>query len=57
MATYDYKCEACDVTTQVAYPINENPVITCETCKAEMNKVFSAPQVTFRGGGWGKDAR
>jgi putative FmdB family regulatory protein len=57
MATYDYKCDKCDVTTQVAYPINENPVITCEACKSEMSKVFSAPQVTFKGGGWGKDAR
>jgi putative FmdB family regulatory protein len=57
MATYDYRCEKCDITKQVAYPINEDPVIICDDCTLEMNKVFSAPQITFRGGGWGKDAR
>ncbi len=57
MATYNYKCPKCEVTKEVAYPITESPVIMCETCESEMNKVFSAPQVTFKGGGWGKDAR
>lgn len=57
MATYSYTCPTCQIVKDVAYPITESPIIVCEACNTEMKKIFSAPQVTFKGGGWGKDAR
>jgi putative FmdB family regulatory protein len=57
MATYDYKCRKCEGTQTVQHPINDDPTILCAKCESKMVRVLSAPQVTFKGGGWGKDAR
>jgi putative FmdB family regulatory protein len=57
MATYSYKCRECEEEQTVQHPINDSPTILCAKCNAKMVKVFSAPQLQFRGGGWGKDAR
>jgi len=55
--TYQYKCSSCEETKSVIYGITEEaPSVPC-ACGAEMKKVFSSPPVTFKGGGWGKDAR
>jgi putative FmdB family regulatory protein len=53
MATYDYKCPKCQVILEIAHPINEKPELKCETCQSVLNKVYSAPSVTFKGNGWG----
>jgi predicted nucleic acid-binding Zn ribbon protein len=37
--------------------MDETPELYCIKCRVVMNKTFSAPQVNFKGGGWGKDAR
>lgn len=57
MATYSYKCRECEEEQTVQHPINDSPTILCSKCNGKMVKVFSAPQLQFRGGGWGKDAR
>lgn len=53
MALYDYKCPDCKQIHTVEHSVNETPLIECEACNLIMNKVFSAPTVTFKGGGWG----
>lgn len=57
MAAYTYKCPLCQGTKDVSHSIMESPTFQCENCKVDLIKVFSAPQVAFKGGGWGKDAR
>lgn len=53
MALYDYKCPECHIIHTVEHGIDEVPIIECKLCKKPMRKVFSAPTVTFKGGGWG----
>lgn len=57
MATYTYKCPTCQAVQDISHSITETPELTCDNCKVSLIKVFSAPQVSFKGGGWGKDAR
>jgi putative FmdB family regulatory protein len=57
MAAYTYKCPLCSSQKDVSHSINEAPTYQCDNCKVDLIKVFSAPQVAFKGGGWGKDAR
>ena len=57
MAAYTYKCPLCQSIKDVSHSITESPKFECENCKVDLIKVFSAPQVSFKGGGWGKDAR
>ena len=57
MPTYNFICPSCKETKDITYSITEDaPSVLC-ACGTEMKKTFSAPQVTFKGGGWGKDAR
>jgi putative FmdB family regulatory protein len=57
MPTYQYKCPSCEEIKSVIYGITEEaPSVSC-ACGAEMKKIFSSPQVAFKGIGWGKDAR
>ncbi len=57
MPAYDYKCPDCNATTTVVRGISEKeakPI--CITCAREMGRVYdSAPAITFKGTGWGKD--
>jgi putative FmdB family regulatory protein len=56
MPVYDFKCSECGLLAEIVASIDETPVVTCPDCDLLMGKVFSAPVVTFKGEGWGKDA-
>lgn len=56
MALYDYKCVGCDTTVAISHPISDTPEIICADCQGIRIKVFSAPAVSFKGGGWGHQA-
>jgi putative FmdB family regulatory protein len=57
MPAYDYRCSTCDASTTVVRAISDTearPI--CITCAKEMGRVYdSAPAITFKGNGWGKD--
>jgi putative FmdB family regulatory protein len=56
MATYYYKCNTCEASASVSNPISEeSKVPKCLECNKNMERVFSAPAVTFKGSGWGSD--
>lgn len=57
MPAYDYKCPDCGAIMHAQHGFDETPELFCIKCKVAMKKSFSAPQVSFKGGGWGKDAR
>lgn len=54
---YDYKCPDCNKTTTVVRAMNdEEAKPICITCATEMARSYdSAPAITFKGTGWGKD--
>lgn len=54
MPVYDFACD-CGKQQSVTIGISENiKAIVCE-CGEQMKRVYSAPAVTFKGTGWGKD--
>jgi putative FmdB family regulatory protein len=56
MAMYTYKCPLCQAQQTISHPITDDPVYKCDNCKVDLIKVFSAPPITFKGGGWGHQA-
>ena len=57
MPLYTYKCVPCDVKQTIDHGMHDDPEILCETCKSKMIKIPGVGAVSFRGTGWGKDAR
>lgn len=57
MPIYTYKCMECDIKQSVDHGMNDSPEILCEKCKNPMKKIPGLGAVSFRGTGWGKDAR
>ena len=57
MPAYDYKCNDCDNTITIIRAITDDehtPI--CAHCARLMGRVYdSAPAITFKGNGWGKD--
>jgi putative FmdB family regulatory protein len=56
MATYDYFCPLCQAKTVITRPIASSAgKPQCLNCQIDLIRSFTAPGVTFRGTGWGKD--
>jgi len=53
MATYDYRCEICEVEKEINKPMSEafNQEL-CPNCGSEMDKQMSAPAFHLKGTGW-----
>ena len=53
---YDYKCSKCSSTLSVERSIHEEASTPlCFDCHQTMERVWSAPTISFKGTGWGKD--
>lgn len=54
MPKYDFKCDACQKTSESFFDINQgpSPAIVCE-CGHEAYRVYHATPSHFKGGGWG----
>jgi putative FmdB family regulatory protein len=57
MPAYDYKCQTCDSTITIVRAITDDEATPiCAHCAREMTRSYdSAPAITFKGKGWGKD--
>lgn len=56
MPTYYFECSKCKASVSVNNPISDEvKVPVCYGCELEMVRQFSAPAVSFKGTGWGKD--
>jgi len=40
MPTYDYFCKVCEKDKEVTHRMDEKPIITCNTCGRQINKVI-----------------
>ncbi len=59
MPSYDYECDACQVTFEIQHPMEETmDYFGClneeDGCPGILKRVFTAPAVSFKGQGWGK---
>lgn len=52
MARYDYRCPRCETVFEVEHPMSEHPLVTCPSCGAEAERVFSASGISFQGSGF-----
>ncbi len=54
MPTYEYKCSEGHVYTEVRGISEETKVTECPECGKPLNRIFSAPPITFKGSGFSK---
>jgi putative FmdB family regulatory protein len=52
MPTYEYKCPTCQKHVDIIHSFADTAKHKCENCHVPMVKVFAAPGLSFKGGGW-----
>jgi putative FmdB family regulatory protein len=52
MPTYEYACRDCGHHLEVVQSFTDAPLQTCELCKGQLRKVFSAAGIIFKGSGY-----
>jgi putative FmdB family regulatory protein len=57
MPIYLYKCPKCAGKQEISHPMLDTPQIICPNCSIPTEKLPGVGAVSFKGGGWGKDAR
>ncbi len=49
---YEYQCDCCGSHFDIRQSFNDAPVAFCPKCKAKARRVFQAPPIIFKGGGF-----
>ena len=55
MPLYEYKCISCHKHTEKIQKFSDPEITTCPHCSGKLERVLSAPAVSFKGGGWYAD--
>jgi putative FmdB family regulatory protein len=55
MPLYEYKCKECGLHTEKRQKFSDPEITECPFCKGSLERVISAPAVSFKGSGWYKD--
>ena len=55
MPLYEYKCTACHKHTEKIQKFSDPEITVCPHCGGELERVLSAPAISFKGGGWYAD--
>ena len=55
MPLYEYECTACHKHTEKIQKFSDPEITICPHCGGHLERVLSAPAVTFKGGGWFAD--
>jgi putative FmdB family regulatory protein len=55
MPLYEYKCTACHKHTEKIQKFSDPEITACPHCGGKLDRVLSAPAVSFKGGGWYAD--
>jgi putative FmdB family regulatory protein len=55
MPLYEYECAACHRRTEKIQKFSDPEITVCPHCGGHLERVLSAPAVSFKGGGWYAD--
>jgi len=55
MPLYEYECTNCHKHTEKIQKFSDPEITTCPHCGGHLERVLSAPAVSFKGGGWYAD--
>jgi len=55
MPLYEYKCTTCHKHTEKIQKFSDPQITVCPHCSGHLERVISAPAVSFKGGGWYAD--
>jgi putative regulatory protein, FmdB family len=55
MPLYEYECTACHRRTEKIQKFSDPEITVCPYCNGPLERVLSAPAVSFKGGGWYAD--
>jgi putative FmdB family regulatory protein len=55
MPLYEYKCTTCHKHTEKIQKFSDPEITVCPHCGGHLERVLSAPAISFKGGGWYAD--
>jgi putative FmdB family regulatory protein len=55
MPLYEYECTTCHRHTEKIQKFSDPEITVCPHCGGKLERVISAPAVSFKGGGWYAD--
>jgi putative FmdB family regulatory protein len=55
MPLYEYECTACHKHTEKIQKFSDPEITVCPHCGGKLQRVISAPAISFKGGGWYAD--
>ncbi len=55
MPLYEYECTACHKRTEKIQKFSDPEITACPKCGGALERVISAPAISFKGGGWYAD--
>jgi putative FmdB family regulatory protein len=55
MPLYEYECTTCHKHTEKIQKFSDPEITVCPHCAGHLERVISAPAVSFKGGGWFAD--
>src|SRR5580700_3383977 len=55
MPLYEYECNACHKHTEKIQKFSDPEITVCPHCAGKLERVLSAPAVSFKGHGWYAD--
>lgn len=55
MPLYEYECQQCHRHTEKRQKFSDPEITECPHCGGKLERVISAPNFAFAGGGWYKD--
>ncbi|MGA2437481.1 MAG: zinc ribbon domain-containing protein [Acidobacteriaceae bacterium] len=55
MPLYEYECKQCKKHTEKIQKFSDPEITKCPHCGGPLQRVVSAPAISFKGGGWFKD--
>lgn len=55
MPLYEYECTACHKRTEKIQKFSDPEITICPKCGGALERIISAPAISFKGGGWFAD--
>ena len=55
MPLYEYECKQCQRRTEKIQKFSDPEITECPHCSGPLERVLSAPAISFKGGGWYAD--